>query len=174
MLDIHWNTMSMGDSTEHTMPPTVGYASHPAEQKSSARNGGAYEIQALISELRRAIRDRPDATMIIDDGSVTVLRLSPEGPDVTAFVTPGRCALSIGSWHDDMQSLDMTVDYVKLALAGALRVRIDKIGGKTWQNALERRQDDGTWREESVLTYPRLNLFNRRKTTQYLQNASAP
>jgi hypothetical protein len=97
--------------------------------------------------------------------------LSPEGPDVTAFVTPGRCALSIGAWHDDMQSLDMTIDYVKLTLDGKLRVRVDKIGGKTWQNALERQQEDGTWREESVLTYPRFNLFGRRKTTQYLQNA---
>ena len=172
MLDMHWNTVLMSDSTENTMPPSIEYASQPAERKAAAHIGGAYDIKALILELRRALRDRPDATMIIETGSVTILRLSPEGPDVTAFVTPGRCALSIGAWHDDMQSLDMTIDYVKLTLDGKMRVRVDKISGKTWQNALERQQEDGTWREESVLTYPRFNLFGRRKTTQYLQNAS--
>lgn len=90
---------------------------------------------------------------------------------MTAILSGGHCTLAIGAWHEDMESLETTLAYAKLAVDGDLRVRVDKIGGKPWQCALERRLDDDSWREESVVVFPRLNLLRRQKTTQYMRNA---
>ncbi len=126
----------------------------------------------LAHQLRKALQDRPDARIVVAGNSVTVMRRSPEGPDVTAILADGRCTLAIAAWHEDMPSLDATLSYAKLAVDGDLRVRVDRIGGKPWQYALERRLGDDSWIEESVVVFPRLNLLRRQKTTHYLRNAN--
>lgn len=127
-------------------------------------------VDELATHVRRAVAGRPDAQVLVDTDSVTVLRLTPEGPDVTAILADGRCTLAIGSWYDDMYSLDLTLAYVQMAVEGNLRVRVDRLGNKPWQYALERRAADGTWHEESVVTLPRFRLWAGEKTTTYLHN----
>jgi hypothetical protein len=165
----------MSDSSERTIPPGIGYVSDPRKHRHSAPGlAGTSEtvtVEMFVHQLRKALKDQPDAKIVVDGESVTVLRRSPDGPDVTAILSEGRCTLSIGAWHEDMESFDATLAYAKLAVEGDLRVRIDKIGRKPWQYALERRLEDNSWREESVVVFPRLNLLRRQKTTHYLRNA---
>jgi hypothetical protein len=131
----------------------------------------AGSLANFTHQLKRELRSRPEAQVIIENESVTVLRLTPQGPDVTAIISEGRCTLAIGAWHDDMDSIDVTLAYVRMAVEGDLRVRVDKLGGKPWKYALERRLEDGSWQEESVLELPRFPFLARQKTTHYLQNA---
>jgi hypothetical protein len=133
-------------------------------------DGDAGAMLRFARQLRRELRDERNARVVIEDNAVTVLRVTPHGPDVTVIFSNGRCTLAIGSWHDDLVSLDTVMEYVKLAVTGGLRVRIDQLSGKPWKYALERRLDDGAWQEESVLMIPRLAFWNRRQTTTYLQN----
>lgn len=127
-------------------------------------------LGTFVKHLRRELKGRPDVQLVSQDDAVTVLRVSPNGPDVTVILSDGRCTLAVGTWHDDLVSMDVALEYVKLAVEGHLRVRIDQLGGKPWQYALERRIDDGSWREESVMLVPRFTLWARKKTTHYLQN----
>lgn len=152
------------------MPPALGYATSAADTATDTPARAVLTIDALAANLARTFRDRADVKIETGDGFVRVGRLSARGPDVAANLVDGRCTLSIGGWHDEMQSLDVAADYIKMAVAGQLRVRVDRLGGKPWQIALERRLDDGSWQEESGIRFPRFNPFRRGKTTEYLQN----
>lgn len=132
----------------------------------------ASEAAFLSRELAHALRHRDSAKIMLDGDCVSIPRLSPDGPDVSAVFRDGRCTVSIGCWHDDMPAREQALDYILKAVDGSLRVRIDRIGGKIWQCALEQRDADGQWTEESVLVFPRFTLWPRQKTTTYLVNAS--
>lgn len=138
--------------------------------KSSLPSSEGNPVELFAHRLQTALRDHPGTQMEVHSDSVTVLRVTPTGPDVTAILSDGRCTLAIGPWHEDMESLDATVTYVKMAVCGDLRVRIDNLGGKPWQYALERHLEDGSWQEESVLILPRFSLWAKQKTTHYLHN----
>lgn len=127
-------------------------------------------LASFIHHLRAELRVRPEAQVIVNDDTVRIPRLSADGPDVKVFFSDSRCTLAIASWHDDLVSMDVVVEYVKLVVEGKLRVRIDRIGGKSWKHALERLLDDGTWHEESVMVIPRFSLWSRPTTTTYLRN----
>lgn len=131
-------------------------------------------MTGFARQLRNELAAHPTAQVTTGVTTVTVLRVSPAGPDVTVFFSEGRCTLAIGGWHDDLVSMDVVLDYVKMAVAGTLRVRIDQIRGKPWKYVLERQREDGNWSEESVMVVPRLSaLWARQPTTHYLQNAPA-
>lgn len=155
------------------MPDVIDYATD-AEGGRVPVSRDRVSFDVFTQQLRRQLIGRPEAQVVIENDAVTVLRLTPQGPDVTAIISEGRCTLAIGAWHDDMDSIDVTLAYVRMAVEGDLRVRVDKLGGKPWQYALERRLDNGTWQEESVVVLPRLALWRREKTTHYLQNAAPP
>lgn len=160
------------------MHPAVGFSDTdvaPSVRPQDARALEGAPVQKFADALGRSLRARPEAQVIIENDSVTVLRLTPDGPDVTAIIADGRCTLAIGAWHDDLYSLDVTLDYMRMAVEGSLRVRVDRMNGKPWKYALERRLDNGSWQEESVLELPRFNLWGRRRiSTTYLHNRPGP
>lgn len=129
--------------------------------------------QGIAANLGRqivlALRHRPDATILVEDLGVTVLRVCPEGPDLTASLLDERYVLSIGGWHDEFPSLQRMLAYMEEALDGALRIRRDYLNGKVWRITLERREADGTWSSDNAIEYPRLS-FQRKIVTTYLQN----
>jgi hypothetical protein len=158
----------MTDSRDRTMPPAMPFAPSADARRVVVPSGD--EVAFIARELRRALAHRSTVKVIVDGDTVFVPRLLPAGADISAHVADGRCSLAIGSWHDDMLSSEMALKYAIWAVEGNIRVRIDRLGGKLWQCALERRVGDGEWLEESVLAYPRFRLWPRQKTTEYLQN----
>lgn len=171
----------MTDSSGKSALPTVGFSGSEVgstfyrEPNGAVRGREPNSVQHFADALGRSLRGRPEAQVVIEDDSVTVLRLTPDGPDVTAIISEGRCTLAIGAWHDDLYSLDVTLNYMKMAVEGSLRVRVDRMNGKPWKYALERRYDDGSWKEESVLELPRFSLWGRRRiSTTYLHNRPSP
>lgn len=152
-------------------PETRGIAL--AADDAAASGGDASLQHGLAANLGRqivlALRHRQDATILVEDLGVTVLRVSPEGPDLTASVLDERFVLSIGGWHDEFPSLQRMLAYIEEALDGALRIRRDYLNGKVWRITLERRETDGSWSSDNAIEYPRLG-FQRKVVTTYLQN----
>lgn len=124
----------------------------------------------LQAQLRRRLQANVPVT--VDGDLVLIPRQSNDGPDVSVLVSGHRCTVAIGPWYEDMPSLDMALEYVTRAVDGAMRVRIDTLGGKPWKYTLER-LESGSWVEESAVVLPRVTFWKRDVTTRYLQNAKA-
>lgn len=124
----------------------------------------------LQAQLRRRLR--ANIPVSVEGDLVLIPRQSSEGPDVSVLVSGHRCTVAIGPWYEDMPSLDMALEYVTRAVDGAMRVRIDTLGGKPWKYTLER-LESGSWVEESAVVLPRLTLWKRDVTTRYMQNTQA-
>ncbi len=123
----------------------------------------------LGRQIVRALKHRKDATILVEARGVTILRLAPDGPDLTACMLDDRYVLSIGGWNDEFPSLQHMLEYIEDALDGALRIRRDYLNGKVWRISLERRETDGSWSVDNSIEFPRLG-FRRKVETTYLQN----
>lgn len=121
------------------------------------------------SQIVAGLKRRDDITILVENLSVTVLRLSESGPDITASFLDDRYVLAIGNWHDDFPSISLMLDFIERALDGALRVRRDYANDKLWRVTLEERSEDQTWGALNQISYPRFALRGA-ITTSYLQN----
>lgn len=134
------------------------------------RFDGRAAAAQLFSDLRERLRSYPDAQFLIDGDTVTVLRLAPDGPDVTAWISETGYVLSIGGWHDEMPSSDATLTLMVMVVEGRARVKVDLVRKRPWRYTLQLRIAERAWIDESVLQVPWLLMGRRSMSTYYQQN----
>lgn len=129
----------------------------------------SHPLAAFIDRLREGMRSRPEAQVVVKEDTVTVLRLLPHGPDVTAIIQNERYTLVIGGWHNDLPSLT-----AMLAYEDGNRGRSSRAGRQDgWQSlaihagAAPSESHVVRGRFEHV---PSPGFLSRRKSTSYLQN----
>lgn len=134
------------------------------------RFDGRAAAAQFFSDLRERLRSHPDVQFIIDGDTVTVLRLAPNGPDVTAWISEAGYVLSIGGWQDEMPSSDATVTLMAMVVEGRARVKVDLVRKRPWRYTLQLRSADSVWFDKNVLRVPWLFLGRRSMSTYYQQN----
>lgn len=135
---------------------------------------GQVALRKVSTAIRAALGNATKSTVIEEGNSITILRLSPCGPDLTVLWTECGIVLSIGPWHGDVGSPEVANSYIARALTGSLRVRIDKLNGKPWKFAIELQDDRGNWQPEDEIVFFRFRFPGRNTlSTTYMQNVPA-
>lgn len=116
-------------------------------------------VQAVIDVRREA-------------GAITIPASVAQGFAVRVIVADGGYIVCFGNWHTTLASRHQVLRYVEDALAGDVRLKCERIGGKPWRYTVERHDRNGGWTEEDVLEFARFR-FGRALSTEYRRNAIA-
>jgi hypothetical protein len=129
--------------------------------------------EATLARIRRRMervcRDHGGVRLSSGADHVRVHASGAEGFDAGIVLSDGACIVTLGAWHDDFDSVDMAMEYLELAVKGALRLKIERVGARPRRWTVERRQDNQTWVEAAMMDVPMFFRTGARSTT-YLRN----
>lgn len=138
---------------------------------STVQNPSPTRVEQLFEEVTRVVAFDFNVMMVVEDNRIRIPARDSRGPDIAIVAEGQRITLTIGPWYDDFQSTDLIVEYVRWALNGTLRVRVDRMRDRPVCVALELRFPDGSWQEDCAMKFG-IPLFRRQAIeTFYLQNA---
>lgn len=121
-----------------------------------------------LSDLRKIVSAHPVARLeIAADGFVLHPR-TDDGFTIKVIPTSDRPIIAFAGWHDELD-WDVCQDYIKGALAGNLRVRVEALKEKPCKWTLEVIQPGSEWAELASMGYIRLNFWKRDTKTYYFQ-----
>lgn len=127
-----------------------------------APRGVAWEVRAICAPYA-------GVQLTVTDGLVRIAASHTDGFDIVLSSLGDAWLLALGAWHDELVSIDAALEYVALAVSGAIRLKIETCRGKPRRWVVQRRQADGSWLDETDMAVPSLWPWGQ-KATIYRQN----
>ena len=131
------------------------------------------EWEEFKGELLRLLDDirSPLASIAINEGA-QYISLTPNGggfPIAVSKEIDGTFLLSFGCWFDEFESITAVLNLISEALAGGIRIRTEKINGKTRSVLAEIQVDGSHWVGFGEISYLRFNFLRRTPVVTHQQ-----
>jgi hypothetical protein len=121
-----------------------------------------------IEEIKARLREYPKVKYETTASSITVLRASDDGFNVTLDMAPGGYTVSFNGWHEDFEDASEALDCFAFGLSDECRLKEYRRGNSAYRWAVESKQN-GQWvtdSETGLFIFP----FWKRGGVVYLQN----